>query len=179
MHWVKFLPGAWLSGTRALSNLEKAVYIDLLMVLYDRDGNVPNDDNVICRLLQRNPRTWRKARDGLVQKGKIHLLGNRWTANRVEFELNSARIRVELSSNKSENPTKTTVNALSRARDIEHYTKKDTYLLSERVRAGSSSSVGEPSSSPADNERPARRLSNSQVIAEAMARKNGGGGHAH
>jgi len=109
MKWVKFDPDAWLSGTRELTHEEKGIYIDVIALLYARNGNLPNDDKIVARMLQCNPRTWRKIKPKLVAKNKIRLFGSNWTANRVEFELNWSRIHAEFQSNKSKRREESTV----------------------------------------------------------------------
>jgi hypothetical protein len=90
------------------------VYIDFIALWNNCEGSLPNDDNKMCAMLQRNPRTWRKAKDGLVAKGKIWVNGNDyWTGKRLDFEHekvgqlpNSNRIRTEFEANKSKNREK-------------------------------------------------------------------------
>lgn len=99
MKWYKHDPDAFIAGTAELTLEEIGAYSLILDLLYSRNGNVPNDDRFICRNLRCNPRTWRRVKAALVAKGKIRVFGSNWTANRVELELNSARIRIELASN--------------------------------------------------------------------------------
>jgi uncharacterized protein YdaU (DUF1376 family) len=99
MKWYKRDPDAALSGMAELTFEECGAYNRLLDLLYSRDGKVADDDNFCARIFHCNPRTWRKLKQALISKRKVRSLEGRLTANRVEFELNAARIRVERTAN--------------------------------------------------------------------------------
>ena len=91
MKWYKHDPDAFASGTAELTLEETGAYILIIDALYARDGNVPNDDHFISRLLRCRPQVWRRVRDSLIAKGKLHLkTDGKLTANRVETELQTA-----------------------------------------------------------------------------------------
>jgi uncharacterized protein YdaU (DUF1376 family) len=96
MKWYKHDPDAFLAGTMDLTPEERGVYIVVISLLYSRNGDLPTDDRFFARYCGCDPRTWRRIRDRLLAKGKIHYrIDGNLTANRVEVELKSARRRIE------------------------------------------------------------------------------------
>lgn len=62
---------AWLDGTRDLDPEIRGLYIDVLCLMYDRDGPLPDDDRWMSHQLHISRRRWRAARDALVASGKL------------------------------------------------------------------------------------------------------------
>ena len=70
---------------------ERGAYNSLIDVLYCRDGNVPDDDVLVARLIYCHWREWRALKKRLIAKGKVHILeGGKITANRVQDCLREA-----------------------------------------------------------------------------------------
>ncbi len=92
MKWYKRDPDAALSGMIGLSLEERAVYNTVIDLLYSRDGELPTDDTFFSRACECRPQVWRRVRDALIAKGKLHYRDDgKLTANRVEKELQTAR----------------------------------------------------------------------------------------
>lgn len=102
MHWYKRDCDAALTGMAALTLEERGAYNGVLDMLYSRDGDLPNDDELIACTLRVNPRTWRKMRDALIRKGKLWLVsGSKIMAKRVERELKESRKVSQTQSNRA------------------------------------------------------------------------------
>src|SRR5262245_388406 len=99
MKWYKRDPDAALAGMLGLTIEERGVYNTIIDLLYSRDGELPTDDDFFARALQCRPQLWRRVRDALIAKGKLHYkTDGKLTANRVERELETARKLLENSS---------------------------------------------------------------------------------
>ena len=91
VHWYKRDPHAALEGMSELTMEERGAYNSLIDVLYCRDGNVPDDDVLVARLIYCHWREWRALKKRLIAKGKVHILeGGKITANRVQDCLREA-----------------------------------------------------------------------------------------
>jgi uncharacterized protein YdaU (DUF1376 family) len=97
MRFYRHDPDAWLAGTAELNFEQRGAYISLIDLLYSRDGIVPDDDRVVARMLQVDPRTWRRLKYELMAAAKVRTTpeGN-LTANRVAEEQLRAEIRSKL-----------------------------------------------------------------------------------
>ena len=92
MKWYKRDPDAAISGMIGLTLEECGAYNIVIDLLYSRDGDLPADDHFFARALHCRPQVWRRVRDQLVAKGKLHYkTDGKLTANRVETELITAR----------------------------------------------------------------------------------------
>lgn len=87
--WFKFDCRAWLDGTRGLEPELRGIYVDVLCLIYDRDGAVPDDDGWMAHQLHVSRRKWRAARDALVACGKLAVTTDGLINKRAEFELES------------------------------------------------------------------------------------------
>lgn len=54
--YFKFFVDDWRAGTTELTYEQKGLYIDLLCLMWDRKGGLPNDPTEIAKLLGRNPK---------------------------------------------------------------------------------------------------------------------------
>ena len=91
MKWYKRDPDAALAGMVELTLEERGAYNTVIDLLYSRDGNLPADDCFFARACNCRPHTWRRLRDNLLAKGKLHMIDGKLTANRVAGELEHAR----------------------------------------------------------------------------------------
>lgn len=101
MHWYKRDPNAALTGMAELSLEERGAYNSLLDILYSRDGDLPDDDQLVGRIMRCNPRTWRKLKTSLIGRGKVWVSDGKLMAKRVEKELKEAAKLSEAQSNKA------------------------------------------------------------------------------
>lgn len=86
-----------MAGMLGLTMEERGAYNTLIDLLYARDGDVPNDDYFMARAQQCRPHRWRRVRDSLIAKGKVHITpdGKLMTkrvlneiSNTVQFQFN-------------------------------------------------------------------------------------------
>lgn len=92
--WFKLDCRAWLDATRNLPPDVRGLYIDVLALIYDRDGPVPDDDRWIAHQLHISARKWRIARNVLVACGKLTVREGQLTNSRAEIEIEQrAKIR--------------------------------------------------------------------------------------
>ncbi len=89
--WITFYPSDWLAGTRGLTAVETAVYITLIMLMYERGEPLRDGDDRLARLCcNLKPAAFRKAVDALMSDGKIILLeGGLWN-DRVASTIESS-----------------------------------------------------------------------------------------
>jgi uncharacterized protein YdaU (DUF1376 family) len=92
--WIKFYPSDWLAGTRGMSATEAGVYINLIAMMYERDGYLTLDMTRLARLCGATGPVFKRAFDTLVDTGKIVIQGDQITNNRV---LETLLIRTEKS----------------------------------------------------------------------------------
>ena len=100
MKWYKRDPAAALEGMIGLSAEERGYYNTLLDLLYARapDGTVTDD--LVCKAMACNPRSWRAVKKRLIEAGKIWVMDDgTLMAKRVENTLNEARLKLDWSSN--------------------------------------------------------------------------------
>lgn len=79
--------GDFLMGTRQLTLEEKGAYNDLLDMMYDRGGPIPDEPRWIAGFLNCSTRKWLPIRDSLIASGKIILRGEYLSNPRMEREL--------------------------------------------------------------------------------------------
>jgi uncharacterized protein YdaU (DUF1376 family) len=104
--WFKCYCRDWLDGTRNLDPYVRGIYHDVLCLIYDRDGPVPDDAGWMAHQLHVSQRKWRGARGILVGCGKLVVTPAGITNKRAELELESRaerrRINVENGAKKSQ-----------------------------------------------------------------------------
>lgn len=76
MKWYKRDPDAFKGGTIGLSLEEVGAYTLILDDLYCRNGQIPDDERYVCRLLRCDPRVWRRIRERLFALGKLQSENN-------------------------------------------------------------------------------------------------------
>jgi uncharacterized protein YdaU (DUF1376 family) len=102
MKWYKRDPDAALIGMHGLTLEERGAYNTIIDFFYSRDGVVPDDDWLLSRVLECNPRTWAKLKIGLFAKQKLTVnSANCLVPNRGEATLNEARSFSETQSNRA------------------------------------------------------------------------------
>jgi hypothetical protein len=90
--WYKRDPNAALNGMRGLSHDAKSAYNTILDLLYSRDGDLPDDERLLCIHIECRPQWWRRVRAELIAAGKIWVLPDgKLMANRVETTLKLVR----------------------------------------------------------------------------------------
>ena len=94
LKWYKRDPRAALLGMMGLTLEERGAYNTLIDLIYMADGALPDNAQIICRLLGTNKRGWKRIRDGLIAKGKIYLNGNQLHNERADCETSDALGRV-------------------------------------------------------------------------------------
>lgn len=100
MKWYKHDPNAALAGMMGLTVEERGAYYTLIDLLYARDGHVR--DELVCKALACNPRTWRALKRQLIEKGKVwETPDGELMAKRVEWTLNEARMYTERQSKRA------------------------------------------------------------------------------
>jgi uncharacterized protein YdaU (DUF1376 family) len=101
--WVKFDPDAALAGIAELTLEERGAYMTVISLIYSRNGNVPDEERLICRHLHCRPQTWRKLRNSLITRGKLAVNAGQIEAKRTANELETARKRMVKGSVLAEN----------------------------------------------------------------------------
>jgi len=69
--FIKFYPSDFLAGTSGLSPAERGVYITLLCLIYETDGQVPRDDARLSRRCGSPKASFKRTLDALIDEGKI------------------------------------------------------------------------------------------------------------
>jgi len=90
--WYKRDPNAALIGMRGLSHDAKSAYNTIIDLLYSRDGDLPDDERILCTQIECRPQWWRRVRAELIAAGKIWITPDgKLMTNRVETLLKQAR----------------------------------------------------------------------------------------
>lgn len=87
MPWVPWHIKRWLEGVRGLKWNEIGAYMQVLATLYDRMGDLPDDDRLVAVALGVDIRSWRTMRARLIELGKIDIRGGRIHNQKVEDEI--------------------------------------------------------------------------------------------
>lgn len=103
MKWYKRDPDAALTGFRGLSHDEKSAYGTIIDLSYSRNGDLPDDEHLLCVHIECRSQWWRRVRAGLIAKHKIRIVDGKIIANRVETTLKEA---VNYSKTQAENAKK-------------------------------------------------------------------------
>lgn len=97
--WFKMDARAWLDGTRGLDPAVRGCFVDVLALIYEHDGPVPDDAAWIAHQLHVSPRKWRAVRATLIDAGKLVVTPCGLTNRRAEIELenraNRRRVNAE------------------------------------------------------------------------------------
>src|SRR5262249_47361470 len=90
--WYKRDPNAMLTEMRGLSRDAKAALNIILDLLYARDGDLADDEHLLCVQIECRPQWWRRIRAELIAAGKIWGLPNgKLMATGVETALKEAQ----------------------------------------------------------------------------------------
>lgn len=92
MKFYKRDPDAALSGMAELTLQERGAYNTIIDLLYARDGDVPDDDAMMRRVLGCHGNEWRAVKAKLMERGKIWIEDGFWKAKRVDEVLNEAAV---------------------------------------------------------------------------------------
>ncbi|MGC4026238.1 MAG: DUF1376 domain-containing protein [Mesorhizobium sp.] len=98
--WVRFFPSDWLAGTRGLSAHSTAAYITILAMIYERNGPIKNDPDLLARSCAMTRRQFDAALAALIEKRKLLLLdsGELWNeraAAEIEKRIKAREIQIE------------------------------------------------------------------------------------
>lgn len=100
--WFKFYPSDWLSGTRGLTPAETGVYVTLVCMMYENDGQLVRNDNRLARRCGCTSAAFKKIIDNLLAEKKfVESAGglNGFLSNeRVQKELAERANRVQKAS---------------------------------------------------------------------------------
>jgi len=138
--WVKFYPSDWLAGTRGMSSSETGVYITLIALMYEREGEVELNVARLARMCGTSNSAFKRALDVLIDDEKITLSDGKLSQKRVLEELSNTQKRRALASQAAnsrweKNPRKSTpddmreqcdsnADAMPRARDSQSQSQK-------------------------------------------------------
>ncbi|MFA7306030.1 MAG: DUF1376 domain-containing protein [Hyphomicrobium sp.] len=98
MPWFKVECRTWLDGTRDLDPAIRGIYIDVLCLIYDRGGPVPDDERWISHQLHISLRRWRAARDVLMACGKLVASQHGLITEEAKIELENREIRQRINA---------------------------------------------------------------------------------
>lgn len=90
MKFYKRDPDRALSGMAELSLKQRGAYNSLLDLLYSRDGDVPDDDQRVARMMTCHWREWKAVKEELMALGKVWSEGGRLHAKRVQETIKEA-----------------------------------------------------------------------------------------
>lgn len=100
--WFKFYPSDWLSGTRGLTPAETGVYITLVCMMYENDGQLVRDnrqnDIRLARRCGCTSAAFKKIIANLISENKLIELNGALTNERVQKELSERSNRVQKAS---------------------------------------------------------------------------------
>jgi len=85
--WYKRYPQNALDGMRGLTLEETGAYNIILDLIYDRNGNLPDDDRFIAGWLRCAVQRWRRIKQRLVELGKLIIKNGLLTNARADKEL--------------------------------------------------------------------------------------------
>ena len=103
MKWYKRDPDAALTGFRGLTHDEKSAYGTIIDLSYSRNGDLPDDDRLLCVHIECRPQWWRRVKALLIAKGKLRVIDGKLVANRVETTLKEAANFSETQSKRAKN----------------------------------------------------------------------------
>lgn len=94
--FVRFYPSDWRSGCIGLTLEEEGLYARICAHFYETGNRLSLDDDVArCSIGGLDIRKYRRVRDGLISKGKLHECQDGYTVPRAELELARARSAIE------------------------------------------------------------------------------------
>lgn len=90
MKFYKRDPDRALAGMAELTFEQRGAYNSLLDLLYSRDGDVPDDDERVARMLSCGKREWSRLKRSLIDLGKVWVKDGKIGAKRVQETINEA-----------------------------------------------------------------------------------------
>jgi uncharacterized protein YdaU (DUF1376 family) len=90
MKFYKRDPDRALAGMSELTLKQRGAYNSILDLLYARDGDVPDDDARVARMISCHWREWKAVKAELIALGKIWVEGGKIRARRVQETLKEA-----------------------------------------------------------------------------------------
>jgi uncharacterized protein YdaU (DUF1376 family) len=87
--WYKRDPSDALEGMRCLTPEERGVYNTILDLIYERDGNLPDDDRIIAGWAGCAVQRFRRIKNRLIELGKVIVRDGRLTNPRADKELSA------------------------------------------------------------------------------------------
>lgn len=90
MKFYKRDPDRALAGMAEMNFEQRGAYNSLLDLLYSRDGDVPDDDARVSRMLSCHWRQWARLKAELIALGKVWVEGGKLHARRVQETLKEA-----------------------------------------------------------------------------------------
>lgn len=96
MKWYKRDPKAALGGMMVLTLEERGAYNTIIDLIYDEDGQLPDDERTLCRWLGCDVRVWRRIRARLIALNKISIEDGLITNFRATSEVDKALLRMKV-----------------------------------------------------------------------------------
>jgi uncharacterized protein YdaU (DUF1376 family) len=177
MRWYKHSPDKWLSGTRGMSFEQKGLHADLISLYIDRDGNLPDDDQTLIRILCCRPQVWRRLKEQLISINKLRVACGKLIPNGAETSLKLARNLSNSQSLQGKKPMKSTTDANQKTIDYRDSSTNEEVQHPLPKRGfqklnGEASPAGQlPPGSPVQHSRPAERRKDHQAEKDAERRK--------
>lgn len=164
--WFKFFAQDWMDGTRSLPPWVRALFLEVLIFMYEYDGPVPDDAKWISHKLHVPVRTWSAARTMLIASGKLSV---------VEGNLTNARAVAEIKSRAEQCATNKRI-AIERERQRKEQRQPGADLETRRTEVGDvderdAESVGDNSNSPSKSNNGIARVV-TRACHHAHAREN-------
>lgn len=149
--WFRFYIDQWFKGSFGLSPNEIAAYVTILCELYDNDGIVALDIDVMSRRCGMRPSSFQKALDVLVERKKVGLESGFLTNKAVAEEIKSreklgeksAKSRMNLTEKNSEN--KEIARKVSSYKEVQNKDNRTTLKVSDKPLTKSQQDASEKS----------------------------------
>ena len=95
---VDFYPSEWLAGTIGMPADEIAAYVQICMLIYDRGGPIPDDEQWLARVCGMHWRTFRRVRLNLLARQKVSAESGHVSITRCILEIKKVRHRISEAS---------------------------------------------------------------------------------
>jgi uncharacterized protein YdaU (DUF1376 family) len=90
MKFYKRDPDRALSGMMELTLKQRGAYNSIIDLLYSKDGDVPDDDQRVAKMIGCHWREWKAVKGELIALGKVWIEGGKLQAKRVQDTLKEA-----------------------------------------------------------------------------------------
>lgn len=94
IHWYKRDPRAALTGMMELTLEERGAYNTVLDLIYDRGGDLPDDERFIAGWCRCDVRVWKRIRERLLNLGKLYVANGKLHNSRADAGLLEALGRI-------------------------------------------------------------------------------------